>query len=107
MTSDYRKELIKAGVVNYWNRNSVSKNIGLYNCLRQIDNKLDLKLEEKSQVHAIYFNCLKSFPGAIDQSTVAKQSSGRTQGFCGTYANMTLKRTKSCELLSIFLYPRQ
>ncbi|CAI2189388.1 8869_t:CDS:2, partial [Funneliformis geosporum] len=39
---------------------SVSKNIGLYNCLRQIDNKLDLRLEEKSQVHAIYFNYVSS-----------------------------------------------
>ncbi len=56
MTSDYRKELIKAGIVNYWNRKSASKNTGLYNYLRQIDNKLDLKLEEKAQVHAIYFN---------------------------------------------------
>ena len=60
MTLDYRKELIKAGVVNYWNRKSVSKNIGLCNCLRQIDNKLDLKLEEKPQVHAIYFNYISS-----------------------------------------------
>ncbi|CAG8589817.1 23003_t:CDS:2 [Cetraspora pellucida] len=58
MSSEYRRELIKAGIVNYWNRKSLSKNVGLFNCLRQIDTKLDLKLDEKREVHAAYFNHL-------------------------------------------------
>lgn len=60
MSSEYRRELIKAGVVNYWNRKSVSKNVGLFNCLRQIDAKLDLKQNEKRDVHATYFNHLSN-----------------------------------------------
>lgn len=56
MSSEYRREFIKAGIVNYWNQKSISKNVGLFNCLQQIDTKLDLKLDEKQDVHATYFN---------------------------------------------------
>ena len=57
MSLDYRKELIKAGILNYWNRKTAS-NVGLLNCLRQLDSKLDLQLHEKQLVHTLYFNHL-------------------------------------------------
>ncbi|CAG8572676.1 29711_t:CDS:2, partial [Racocetra persica] len=47
MSSEYRKELIKAGIVNFWNRKNVSKGVGTLSCLQQLDSKLDLKLHEK------------------------------------------------------------
>ncbi|CAG8567708.1 6956_t:CDS:2 [Scutellospora calospora] len=85
MTSDYRKKLIKAGVVNYWNRKLVSKNIGLYNCLRQIDNKLVLKLEERPLVHAIYFHYVSSLS---QEQSINQQLRNKVQVECRDFATI-------------------
>ncbi|GES77384.1 hypothetical protein GLOIN_2v141924 [Rhizophagus clarus] len=58
MSSMYRKELIKAAIVNYWNRKTASREVGLLDCLQKIDSKINLKSDEKQYVHSIYFSHL-------------------------------------------------
>ena len=74
MSSDYRKELIKAGILVYWNRKTASKGVGMLNCLRQLDSKLDLQLHEKQLVHTLYFNHLSrlSIENSIGQLLLNK-----------------------------------
>ncbi|RIB20574.1 hypothetical protein C2G38_2178970 [Gigaspora rosea] len=78
MSSDYRKELIKAGILVYWNRKTASKGIRMLNCLRQLDSKLDLQLHEKQQVYTLYFNYLSRLTNEKSIGQLVLEKKGRS-----------------------------
>ncbi|RHZ78968.1 hypothetical protein Glove_153g12 [Diversispora epigaea] len=54
----YRKKVIESLIINYWNRKSISKNTGFYNCLQQINTKTNLTSDDKQDVNRIYYNLI-------------------------------------------------
>ncbi|CAJ0755212.1 5936_t:CDS:2 [Entrophospora sp. SA101] len=58
--NSYRKKLIESLIINYWNRKTISKNIGFYNCLQQIGTKINLTSDDKQEVHRLYYSILST-----------------------------------------------
>ncbi|RUS32080.1 hypothetical protein BC938DRAFT_476337 [Jimgerdemannia flammicorona] len=52
--TEYRKAVMEAALVTYWDRKTATKKVGLYDCLKQLDSKLELTPEDKQPLYMMY-----------------------------------------------------